>query len=244
MDLDRPASELERAAYRELVERATEHEPIQYLTGEGWFFSMNFEVNRDVLIPRPSTETLVEHVIQHIRNTPGLGNPVIADVCTGSGCIAVALAKHLPKAHVVASDVDEKALAVAKRNAEKHGVSDRVEFKLGDLYEPHAGGRYHFVVSNPPYIPDDEWEAVERNVKDYEPTHALRGGGDGLDLLRVLIEQGDQFLEDPGQIVFEIAAVQKQAVLELVGENEKLTNEHVYADHEALPRMLVADLVS
>lgn len=240
-DPDRPASELERAAFRELVERALKHEPVDYLVGQAPFFSMMFAVDRRVLVPRPSTETLVEHVIQHARRTPGFLSPSIADVCTGSGVIAICLAKHIPHARVIATDAHADALEVARENAKRHGVEQRVEFRVGDLLTPLAGLRVRYLVSNPPYIPDHEWDAVAPNVKDYEPTHALRGGRDGLDLIRPLIAQAHHYLERPGQLVVEIAASQKHAVLELVGHNPALTNAAVLADHEGLPRVLVAD---
>jgi release factor glutamine methyltransferase len=239
-DLERPASPLERAAYRELVERAAGHEPVQYLVGQAHFFSMIFEVNAHVLIPRPSTEALVEHVIQHVRRTPGFVNPRIADVGTGSGCIGIALAKHLPGSQVVATDVDAAALDVARDNARKHDVADRVEFRVGSHYEP-LGGKFAFICTNPPYIPDGEWEAVASNVKDHEPAHALRGGADGLDYIRPLIASAAEHLEDPGQLVLEFAASCKQAVMELAARAPGLANAHILADAEGHPRILVAD---
>lgn len=241
MDLDRPASPLECAAYRERVERAARHEPVQYLTGEAHFFSMIFEVDKRVLIPRPSTETLVEHVMQHTRATPGFASPLIADIGTGSGCIAVSLAKHMPHARLIATDLDADALELAKHNAARHGVADRIDFRLGPLYEPLAGERCQYLVSNPPYISDEEWNQVESNVKNYEPTLALRAGTDGLDVLRPLIEHAAEHLASPGQLVFEIAASQKQAVLELAQAAPGLAKPIVLPDHEGLPRMLLAD---
>ncbi len=241
-DLDRPAGDLERAAYRELVERAAAHEPVQYLVGRAHFFSMVFEVNADVLIPRPSTETLVEHVIQHAKRTPGFRDPVVADIGTGSGAIAVSLAKHLPGARVIATDLSDAALAVAQRNAETNGVADRIEFRRGDLYEA-MGERVNYLCSNPPYISDAEWAEVESNVKDYEPTGALRSGADGLDHLRPLIAQAGEHLLEPGQLVFEIAASQRGAVLELAGSATHIDGAHVVADAEGFDRVLVADRV-
>ncbi|MEX2672942.1 MAG: peptide chain release factor N(5)-glutamine methyltransferase [Phycisphaeraceae bacterium] len=241
MDPHRPASELERATFRALVERAARHEPVDYLVGLSPFFSMMFKVSPAVLVPRPSTETVVEHVIQHARRTPGFHSPLIADLCTGSGAIAIALAKHMPHARVIATDLYEDALAVARENAEQHGVSDRIEFRQGSLYEPLGSERVQYLVSNPPYISEAEWDAVAPNVKDYEPEHALRGGADGLRDLRVLIAHAREHLERPGQAVFEIAASQKKAVLALVEAADGLTNAHVLADHEALPRVLVSD---
>jgi release factor glutamine methyltransferase len=243
MDLDRPASELERAAFRRLVERASAHEPVDYLIGQAPFFSMMLKVTPAVLIPRPSTETIVEHVIQHARRTPGFSSPLIADVCTGSGAIAIALAKHLPNCRVIATDISAEALAVAKENAASQKVSDRIEFRQGDLLEPIADlkHRLRYLVSNPPYISDDEWQHVAPNVKDYEPTHALRGGMDGLKYLRPLIEHAHEYLDLPGQLVLEIADSQKPAVLKLAEHAPALRNAHVLADHEGLPRVLVAD---
>lgn len=242
MDPDRPATDLERAAFRALVERACEHEPVDYLVGHAPFFAMMFKVTPDVLIPRPSTETLVEHVIQHAKRTPGFLSPVIADIGTGSGAIAVSLAKHLPTSRVIAVDISPEALAVAKENAVTHKVADRIDFVLGDLLSPIlAGHRLSYLVSNPPYIDDEEWLAVEPNVKNYEPHLALRGGVDGLRYLRQLIEQAPAYLQTPGQLVLEFASSQKKTMLQLAQANPGLTNAHVLADHEALPRILVAD---
>lgn len=239
-DPDRPATELERAAFRDLVERAVNHEPVDYLVGRCPFFSMMLRVDKRVLIPRPSTETLVEHVIQYARRTPGFASPLVADVCTGSGAIAVALAKNIPDARVIATDISTDALEVAKINAQEQGVSERIDLRGGDLLGPLGQQRVNLLVSNPPYISDREWEAVEPNVKDYEPTGALRGGADGLDLLRVLIRDGHKHLVSPGQLVLEFAASQRDAVAALAEEAGYL-NVRVLADHERLPRVLVAD---
>ena len=244
MDPHRPASDLERAAYRELVERAMKDEPVDYLVGLAPFFSMMLRVSPAVLIPRPSTETLVEHVLQHHRRTPGFAAPRIADIGTGSGAIAIALAKQLsktdPRFSMIATDISADALAVAKENAAEQGVAERIDFRQGDLLEPVKGERLTYLVSNPPYIPDHEWGDVEPNVKDHEPTHALRGGEDGLDYIRPLMEQAKQHLADPGQLVIEIAACQKQAVIDLANA-QGLSHPCVLVDHEKLPRILVAD---
>lgn len=240
MDVDRPASELERSAFRELVERAVNHEPVDYLVGQTPFFSMLFAVSPAVLVPRPSTETLVEHVIQHARRTPGFASPLIADIGTGSGIIAISLAKHLPNARIIATDIRPEAIELAKQNAHKHGVSERIDFRQGDLLEPLAADRVRYLVSNPPYISDAEWEQVEPNVKNYEPTHALRGGTDGLQYLRPLIESAARVLDRPGQLVLEIAASQKNAVLQLA-QQAGWRNPVVMPDSDSLPRMLLAD---
>ena len=244
MDPDRPASELERAAFRDLVERAAAHEPVDYLVGQSPFFSMMLKVTPAVLVPRPSTEAVVEHVIQHAKRTPGFNSPLIADVGTGSGAIAIALAKHVPHSQVIAIDISAEALEVARENAASHGVSDRIEFRHGDLLEPLAGQRVRYLVSNPPYISDEQWLKVAPNVKDYEPVGALRGGVDGLKYIGPLIAQAHRLLDHPGQLVLEIDSPQKRAVLGMVEKAVGLANGHVLADHEGLDRVLVADTAS
>ncbi|MCB1940290.1 MAG: peptide chain release factor N(5)-glutamine methyltransferase, partial [Rhodocyclaceae bacterium] len=172
---DRPASPAERDQLRDLVARALKHEPVQYLVNEAWFFSLQLKSDRRALIPRPSTETIVETILQHAR-TRHADTPLrIADICTGSGCIAISLARNLPTAQLIATDISPDALALARENAERHAVADRIEFHKGDLLAPLAAHHttYDYIASNPPYIPDHEWDAVEPNVKDYEPTIAL-----------------------------------------------------------------------
>jgi release factor glutamine methyltransferase len=242
MEADRPASELERAAYRELVERAAAHEPVDYLIGEAPFFSMMLTVTPAVLIPRPSTETLVEHVVQHARRTPGFSSPLIFEIGTGCGAVAVALARHIRGCRVVATDISDDALAVARDNAASQDVGDRVDFVQGDLLAALPGDqRCQYLVSNPPYISETEWQQVASNVKDYEPHQALLGGADGLKYIRPIMAGAHDHVAHPGQLVLEIAASQKQAVLKMAQE-QAFTNAHVLADHERLPRVLVADL--
>ena len=241
MYADKPVADVERTALRNLVKRAAEHEPVDYLVGKAPFFSMMLKVDKRVLIPRPSTETLVEHVIRHARITPGFKAPTIADVCTGSGCIAIALAKHVPDCRVIATDVSRDALEVAKENAKQQGVADRIEFREGHLLEPLAGLRFCYLVSNPPYIPDHEWDAVEPNVKDHEPTLALRAGEDGLDCLGPLIVDAAAHLRTPGQLVLEIASCNAARLTQMVAHTDGLAKPRVLNDHEGLPRILVAD---
>lgn len=241
MDADRPANELERSTFRNLIERAAGHEPIEYLVGKCPFFSMVLSVNHRVMIPRPSTESVVEHVVQHARRTPGFHAPLIADIGAGSGAIAIALAKHVPSCRVIATDIDQEILAVAEANAKAQGIAERIKFFQGDLLEPLEGRRVRYLVSNPPYISDREWQDVPPNVKQYEPEHALRGGVDGLHYLRLLIAQASSYLESPGQLVLEIAASQKLKAIQLAKRSD-LTNLHVLADHQELPRVLVADV--
>jgi release factor glutamine methyltransferase len=251
MDADRPAAPLERDRLRELVQRALSHEPVQYLVGEAWFFSLPFQVDRRVLVPRPATETIVQHILQHARAEPGFGGKtgegvVIADICTGSGCIAVALAKNLPGARVAATDISADALEVARANAQRHGVADRIDVLLGDLLAPldecpatRGKGTLHYLASNPPYIPDHEWEAVPPNVKGFEPAAALRGGVDGLDFVRPLIEHGPAHVRVGGLILIETADSTAAAALELLRARPEIEHAEVIDDFEGLPRVVV-----
>ncbi|MEX0886512.1 MAG: peptide chain release factor N(5)-glutamine methyltransferase [Phycisphaeraceae bacterium] len=240
MEVDRPASEAERTAFRSLVARAVANEPVDYLVGQAPFFSMWLKVTPATLIPRPSSETIVEHVIAQERSVgPREDGPLIADIGTGSGAIAIALAKHIPGARVIATDISEAAMKIARENAAAQGVAERITFRVGDLYEPLAGERVDYLVSNPPYISDAEWADVPTNVKEHEPTSALRGGADGLAYLRPLIAGAAAHVEPGGQVALEIAASQEQAVLELAGA-AGVREARVLKDHEGLPRVLVA----
>jgi release factor glutamine methyltransferase len=249
MDADRPASALERDTLRSLVTRALKHEPIQYLVGEETFYGLRFKVDPRVLIPRPSTATLVEAVLRHMSASPGLGGPapLLADVCTGSGAIGLTLARHLPSARVVATDLSPDALAVARENAARLGVSDRVDFEEGDLlgaFDAHAVARQHGTLTalcaNPPYIPDHEWDAVEANVKNHEPHLALRGGADGLRFVRPLIERGPERLIGGGLLAIEIAACTSDAVRALARAHPMLERAEVLRDGDGLDRVLTA----
>lgn len=256
MDPDRPASPLERDTLRDLVRRAMNHEPIQYLVGEESFFGMTFHVDKRVLIPRPCTQTLVDEVLTHARKNPddrtlresdaGVGM-LIADVCTGSGCIASALAKNLPGSRVIASDVSQDALEVAASNLKRHGLTERVELIEGDLLAPiiahpvaGANGALHYLCSNPPYVPDHEWDAVEPNVKDYEPTLALRADDDGMQFINTLIEQGPRLLRKGGLLLIEIAACNATACLTLAQGHAQLTQARIAKDGDGLDRVLIA----
>lgn len=252
LDADRPASPLERQLLRDLTTRALEHEPVQYLVGEAWFFGLPMKVDRRVLIPRPGTETIVEHVLQHARVQPGFGGNkgegvLIADICTGSGCIAIALLKHLTGARAVATDISTDALAVAHENAIRHGVSDRLDLLEGDLLRPlndhpalSAKEELNYLVSNPPYIPDDEWDAVAPNVKDYEPHTALRGGVDGLDYVRRLLSEGPRFIKPGGLLLIEVADSRAKIARDLVAATAGLEEARILNDFEGLPRVVVA----
>jgi len=246
---DRPAADDERERLRDLVARALRHEPVQYLVGEGWFFSLPMRVDRRVLVPRPSTETMVEHALQHARAEPGFGGRngegvVLADVCTGSGAIAIAMLKNLPGAHAIATDISPDALDVALENAQRHNVHDRLDLAAGDLLEPVTshpiGHALHFVLSNPPYIPDDEWPDVDRNVKDHEPEIALRGGPDGMRFVAPLIANAPARLRPGGLLLVEVASSRAEEALAIALGHDALRDARIVQDHEGLPRVIIA----
>jgi len=249
-DPDRPASPIERDLLRDLAARALKHEPVQYLVSEAWFFGLPFRVDPRVLIPRPATETIVEEVLQHARASHPAGGAglLIADICAGSGCIGVALLKRLAQARVIASDVSGDALAVARENAARHDVLERIDFVQGDLLAPlgeHPATRgpacVDYLVSNPPYIPDDEWNAVAPNVKNHEPHAALRGGVDGLDFVRRLLHDGASHLVRPGGLLMvEVADSRANAAKELIAGDDRLDDVRVVRDFEGFDRVVIA----
>lgn len=239
MHADRPAAPEERENLRSLVQRALQHEPVQYIVGTAWFFSLPLKSDRRALIPRPSTETIVEHALQTLR-AEGIETLAIADVCTGSGAIAVALLRNLPRARAVATDLSPDALALAAENAAATGVADRLDLREGDLLAPLDGEQFDLLTSNPPYIPDDEWPAVARNVRDHEPHLALRGGPDGLRLVEPLIRHAPARLRAGGMLLVEVATATTDRVLDIARDTDGLTDQRILKDSEGLPRVLAA----
>ncbi len=199
----------ESAAFQSLLNRRLAGEPIQYITGVVEFFGLGFHVDHDVLIPRPETEHLVEKALVLAAN---LARPRIVDVGTGSGAIAVALARHLPNAYVFATDISAPALSVARENAESNGVANGVRFFEGDLLAPVAGEKFDIVVSNPPYVPHADRDTLSVEVRDFEPAQALFAGEDGLAIYRRLIPAAFAALASGGLLLLEIGYGQTEAV--------------------------------
>ena len=208
---DKPLGEPELAAYRELIKRRLAGEPVAYLVGEHEFWGMPFYVDASVLVPRPDTETVVE-VARSLR--PDRSAPCrVLDLCTGSGVLAVSLAKELPAARVVATEVSEPAVAIARRNTERNEVADRVDIRLGDLWEPVVGERFDLVVSNPPYIASAVIPTLSAEVKR-EPVLALDGGPNGLAFYDRICAAARSYLEPGGALVVEHGFDQADAVRE------------------------------
>ena len=239
---EQPLTEQQLASMRSLVQRAAEQEPIAYLTGRAHFFNLEFEVTRDVLIPRPDTETLVENVLQLARNQAGFEAPRVLDLCTGSGCIACAVAHHHKAASVVATDVSPGAVEVARRNVERLKLADRVLVEQGDLFAPLADmvdrRPFELIVANPPYIPTAGLEALDRSVRDYEPAGALDGGLDGLSIHRRILAEAPDRLVPGGRLYLEIQFDQGELALQVAGEHSGFDDVRLLKDYGGRDRVL------
>lgn len=219
-----------------LVKRRLGGEPIQYIAGETEFYRMPFLVNRDVLIPRPETEHLVEKVIEL---APAFRRPRIVDVGTGSGAIAITLAHEWPDAEITAIEISEGALKLARSNAERLGLNDHVHFVQGDLLAPVGGEQFDIVVSNPPYVPERDRGSLSVEVRDYEPPQALFAGDDGLAIYRRLIPAAFSALVPGGYLVLEIGYGQSDSVGALLSAAGFVKVEFT-ADLQSIPRVVTA----
>jgi release factor glutamine methyltransferase len=241
-EYERPLTEQELSRMRTLVQRASDEEPIAYLTGRAHFFNLEFEVTRDVLIPRPDTETLVENVLQTVRHQPGMESPRVIDLCTGSGCIAAAIAHHLKTATVLAIDISPAAVRVARQNVERLGLNDRVTVEEGDLFSPlqHMVDvqPFHLIVSNPPYIRTGDMASLDRSVRAYEPLQALDGGLDGLTLHRRILDEAANRLLPGGRVFLEIAFDQGDLAREVGGSYEAFDEVRILKDFGGRDRVL------
>ena len=235
---DTPVADAERARFRELVKRRGEGEPVAYLVGSREFFSLPFTVTKDVLIPRPETEGLVVRTLDLLKDAAA---PRIIDVGTGSGAIAVTLAKQLPRAMIVATDIAPAALAVAKANAERHGVADRIELVECDLLaDPRAAGPWDVIVSNPPYVREDEYPALPRDVRDHEPKSALVAGPTGVEIVARLAREAAERLAAGGWLLVEIGPSTVVAAEAALASQPGLTAGPTLKDMAGLPRIVQA----
>lgn len=225
-----------------LVKRAAEHEPIAYLVGRCEFYSLSLKVTRDCLIPRPETERLVEKAIDFLRKRHGPQS--VLDLCTGSGCIAAAVAKNCTESRVLATDISDAALAVAAENIKKHNLDQQVTLLCGDLFDPIVEGldqgRFDLIISNPPYVSDSEYDKLTPNVKDHEPRAALYGGPDGLDLYKRIIEKCGDFLKPDGALMLEIGYAQGPTVKELAEKTGLFADIAVFKDLSQNDRIVIA----
>lgn len=200
---------------RQLVERHLKGEPVAYLIGEWEFYGLPLDISSDVLIPRPDTETLAEAAIDYCKT---LGGSRVLDLCTGSGCVGLAVAAHVLSSRVVLADVSEAALRICRQNIRRNNLSSRVEQVEADaLQKPVSNlGEFQCIVSNPPYIPSQDILNLDASVRDYEPHLALDGGADGLDFYRAIVEHWTPFLTPGGRMCFEAGIGQADSVLRIM----------------------------
>jgi len=241
-----PIDEAQSEQLRAYLARRAQGEPLQYITGHQDFFGLDFEVTSDVLIPRPETELLVETALKLVKELGAA--PFICDVGTGSGCIAITLLHELrevPGARVVAVDISPGALAVAKRNAARHSVAERIEFVVSDCFASLNSrnsdqSSFDLIVSNPPYVEERAWAGLQREVRDFEPRTALAAGADGLAVIRRLLLEAGGFLKTGGHLLFEIGFDQSAAVEKLIDRNTwKLLG--IYNDLQGIPRTVALE---
>ena len=217
LNFDKPLTEHEISGYRSLIRRRLLHEPIQYITGTQEFWSLDFMVNPQVLIPRPESELLVEQAVKRFESdfAQQNRNPRILDLGTGSGVLAISVAKELPYARIWATDLSEGALNVARRNAEKHKLSDRIEFMCGDLWEPmtHLDFQFDLILSNPPYIASEDYGDLAPEIRDHEPRVALDGHEGGMYFIEKILQEGPVHLNPGGWLLMEMAPDQTERAL-------------------------------
>ena len=238
---DVEVGEGDRTRFKELVKRRGNHEPVAYLTGEREFYGLPFSVGKDVLIPRPETEHLIDVAVAFLKDRD---SPTFADVGVGSGCIAVAIAAEVRTAMGVGFDVCPRALDLAKANAERNGVSDRITFVESNLLAASPIDVFDLVVSNPPYVAEEEWNVLSPDVRDWEPKLALLGGADGLDVFRRLIPEAAARLKQGGRLLLEIGSRQEGEVSAIVQEEPSLTLLTTIKDYGSHPRVVVAERIS
>lgn len=240
IDRERPLTPAELAAYKALIVRRRAHEPVAYLLGQREFFGRPFRVDRRVLIPRPDTETLVEVALERLR--PRSLYARVLDLCTGSGCVAITLAKERLTWRITATDASPDALAVAHDNAHRLGAQGNTSFLQGDLFDALGADapkrhRFEAIVGNPPYIPDTEVDTLDRDVRDHEPRMALAGGEDGLDLVRRIIDKSPDFLEPGGLLALEIMMGQSDDVGAWM-KRRGFTEVQAKNDYGGIPRVV------
>jgi release factor glutamine methyltransferase len=229
-----PLNSAAEAEYRAAIARRATGEPVQYIAGSQEFWGLQFHVTPAVLIPRPETEHLVEAVLAKVARDASVR---IADIGTGSGAIAIALATELPQARLLATDISDAALQVARGNAEKHGVADRVQFVCCNLLPDGTEGEFDVVASNPPYVAEADRDSLAREVKDFEPSSALFAGPDGLTIYRRLIPVAYQALKPGGWLALEMGAGQRTALDAVLTDWKQV---ECFRDLQGIERVLVA----
>jgi len=249
MDMQRPLTREELAEVRALLVRRRRREPVAYLRGTKEFYLHEFEVTRDVLIPRPETELLVDRALEALPSSSSpTGSPVGAralDLCTGSGAVAITLALQRPLLTVDATDLSHAALAVAARNVERHRVGERVHLHQGDLFSALTErARYALIVANPPYVAESEWDSLAPEITAHEPRMALIAGDDGLSVLRRIVADAADWLVPGGALLCELGRGQAPMVAESLRADTRFTFVTVHKDLAGIERVVEAHAVT
>jgi release factor glutamine methyltransferase len=231
-------NEAQLSSFRNLIIRRARWEPVAYITGRKEFWTVTLEVNKDVLIPRPDTEIIVEEALEICRKIDSAEINIL-DIGTGSGAIALALAREISNARIVATDISAAALALAQKNAGALQLEDKIDFRQGNLFEP-VEGVFDIIVCNPPYISAQDYEELAAGVRDYEPQNALLAGKKGTEFYEKLIYESIDYLEKNGWLLMEIGAKQGKTVREIIEESGFYDSVEMRRDYAGLPRVMRA----
>jgi release factor glutamine methyltransferase len=230
-----------RSSYKDVIERRMRREPLQYITGTQEFWGLPFRVTPDVLIPRPETELIVEETVRRLLD---IDTPLMIDLCTGSGCVAVSLAQSIPQARIFATDNSAAALEVARENARWNGVADRIRFVEGDLFGPleelDLGDRVHVITANPPYVRDSERLDLQHEVRDFEPGLALFAGPRGTEISERIIDTTPHYLRPGGSLIMEMGIGQAAALKKTAERTGAFFKIDIFKDLAGIERVLVA----
>jgi release factor glutamine methyltransferase len=241
INFNKPLSHEERIKYQTLIERRASGEPLQYITGHQEFFGLEFEVTHDVLIPRPETEIIIEVTIG-ITQQADLKRPLIVDAGTGSGCLAVTLAREIEGLRAIATDISTAALQVAKRNAARHGMISRIDFIAADLFDAFAEIPFaDIIISNPPYVSRQELPTLQREVRDWEPRVALTDFDDGLTFYRRLLKDAPARLKPGGHLICEMGYTQSDAITAMI-DPAFWSEPRILKDLQGIPRTIVSQI--
>ncbi len=236
--LDESLRPEELALFQANLARVLKDEPLAYVVGHREFYDLDLLTDRRALIPRPETECLIEFALERFANHP---SPVIADIGTGCGGIAVTLAKHLPRARVIATDLSAEAVDLARENAVRHGVADRIDFRVGSLMEP-VTETLDLLAANLPYIDDKDWPYLQKTIRGHEPKMAFLGGPDGLDLMRAMLKDAPRVVKAGGLILMEIGAYQGDDVTAIAQPHFPSAQITVRPDYAGLDRLVVIEV--
>ncbi len=245
LNSDRVLKDIEKTQLEKKIQKRIEKIPLQYITKHQEFMGMDFLVEKGVLIPRPETEILVEEVIKKLKNYKCSNNLKVADLGTGTGIIAVSIAKFIEDVIIYATDISKISLQIALKNAQKHGCKDKITFLQGDLFEPFIGriekNSLDGIISNPPYIDSYDFKSLPPEIKNNEPKIALSGGIDGLDYYRKIIKKSPYYLKKSGFITLEVGINQSKIVEELIlKENNFDEDIEIIKDYLGIERVVIA----